>query len=783
MGEVYRAVDRRLGRAVAIKILTERLTENRHATARFEREARAVAALTHPNILSIYEFEVDGPTPFVVTELLEGQTLRERMASRIPWKKAAEIGAAIADGLAAAHARGITHRDLKPENVFLTSDGRVKILDFGIAHMREGGGDGLRFLSDTEPTAEFRANAPLGTVGYVAPEQIRMEEPAPTSDLFAMGVILHEMIGGANPFARASSMETLAAILDEEPVPLRHAAADVPVAVDHIVHRCLEKNPEERFQSARDLAAQLREAARQAEPPYDAIARRRRRLSAGAAALVTLMSFAAFLLLTEMRVVDLLGTGAAPPASVAVLPFVNAAGPELEYLSDGLTEALINRLSELPDLRVISRTTAFAHKGSPRDPVEIGRDFGVSAIITGRLAAQADRLVLQVDVVETRTRTQLWGHIFEQRRDQMSRLPGEVAGRIAKELRFELTGAQQAQVAQAATASEGAYDLYLRGLQELAATTRQAREKAIFYFEKAVEADPQFASAHAILGETYLRRSVNTDPKLMREKARRSIARALEIDPLLAEGHQALGLLRYWDDWDLDAADAAFRRALELNPNLAAARGYRAHLLLYRGQFDAAIEQARRARQLDPLSRTNSVILIDTYLFSGRLEEARQELARLLATAPDYPSAHYLMARLEALVGNDEAACSEFVRSRELAEVDPADVAALREGCAMGGLDGYRRALIGVLQKRELEVVAPEIAGAYAELGELETAYEYLQIAYDARSPVIISMGIDPAFEPLRDDPRVLAMLERAGLSGKIGMSRPVEARVAPGGR
>ncbi|HEY0594090.1 MAG TPA: serine/threonine-protein kinase, partial [Thermoanaerobaculia bacterium] len=365
MGEVYRAVDRRLARPVAIKILSEPLTSNRRAMSRFEREARAIAALSHPNILSIFEFDVEGATPFVVTELLEGAALRRKMAARMPWRKAVELGASIADGLAAAHARGVTHRDLKPENLFITDDGRVKILDFGIAHVKENGA--LRAPSDTEPTAEYRADAPLGTVGYVSPEQIRMKEPEPTSDIFSLGVILYEMIAGANPFQRATATETLAAILDEEPPPLR-TRADVPEALEHLVHRCLAKAPEQRAQSARDLADQLREMVRR-----PAARRPRGRMIRAAAAIVTLVAaLAAFLYLNGRD--GFLPEGASATqavTSIAILPLVNGTGdPKLDYLSDGITESLINQLSELPNLRVTARPTVFQFKGKEANPLE-----------------------------------------------------------------------------------------------------------------------------------------------------------------------------------------------------------------------------------------------------------------------------------------------------------------------------------------------------------------------------------------------------------------------------
>ncbi|HEU5161897.1 MAG TPA: protein kinase [Thermoanaerobaculia bacterium] len=759
MGEVYRATDKRLGRKVAIKILSGRLTENRRASSRFEREARAVAAIAHPNILSIYEFEAEGDTPFVVTELLEGTTLRERMATRIPWQKAAEIGAAIADGLAAAHARGITHRDLKPENVFLTNDGRVKILDFGIAHMKRGAEAGLP--SDTEPTAEYRADAPLGTVGYVSPEQIRCEEPASTSDLFSLGVILYEMCAGVNPFARGTALETLAAILNDEPAPLRHVRDGVPPAVEHLVHRCLQKNPEERFQSSRDLADQLRQAVRGNHAAPAPAHKVRRTLIATAATIA--IALAALFYFNERPGFALGGSATQGATTLAILPLVNATGdPALDYLADGITESLINQLSELPNLRVTARPTVFQFKGDETDPIQVGKQLAVGAIATGKVAMRGETLQIQADLIDTSSGAQVWGGTFDSAKSETAAVPGRVARDIARELELKLTRSQRKRIALGEAIDPAAFDLYLRGREAFNRETSEGRQEAIALLSRAVKADPRFARAHAALGEAYVRYSTTAEPSQMFAKARASIARALEIDPNLAEAHLALGIVLFWSEWDFAGAEREYRKSLQLSPSLAAASAHYAELLLCRGDFEEAIRQAQRARELDPLSRATAIALASSYIYAGRYERARAELTNLLRTDPDYPAAHMLMGRVLHLTGDLEGACAEYVTSDALAALPEPLVEKRRDACRRGKVDAYNREVIRAM-KEDPGADPYHIAALHAEIGERSEPIRYLRIAFRERATGMLLIRSDPGFADLRNDPEFIELAERVG--------------------
>ena len=764
-GEVYRAVDTRSARPVAIRILEDALVRDRRVATLFERDARAIAALTHPNLVSILEFDVDAQPAFVVSELLEGHTLRQRMASRPSWQKAAAIGAEIAEGLAAAHDRGIAHRDLKPENVFLTSEGGVKILDFGVAHLKEGVG----VPTQTQPGYELTADAPFGTTGYASPEQIRFEEPSAASDLFSLGIILYEMATGSNPFARDTAVETSAAILNDDPPPLKDALLDAPAGFFRLIERCLDKKPEGRWESARTLASELRDLLRDAEMERVFPGRRRRRLSAAViAAAAALLAVAGLFLFTQTRVGGLVGNDAGSLASVAILPLVNATGdPSMDLVCRGLTDALIDRLSEVRDVRVAPRPAAFPEGGAAADAARIGRALGIGAVVTGALRMDEDRIVLQLYVAETGGDGEVWSRSFTRTRDQIPSIPGDAAQSVARRLRLSLSGAESARLARPVTVSTIAFEHYTRGRDALRLESSEGEAAAIAELEAAVAADPAFARAHAALGEAYLRASRNGGTEPMKARARESISRALAIDPLLAEGHVALGLLRLWDDWDLDAAEAEFRRAIELNRSLGAAHAHYASLLMYRGWLGPAIEEARRATALDPHSRTSSVVLAGALLNAGKIDEAADELRRLLDADPGFALAHSMMGRAHAARGDGAAACLELLEGRRFGGASPDEVSALDAACAEGGLERYRRERIAVLLREGLADDPTELARLYAGLGENESAYRFLEAAFADRTGGALEVGIDPAFAQLRADTRVRSLLRRAGLLGR----------------
>jgi len=577
MGEVYRGRDPRLGRDIAIKILAKDSWHDTEAKARFEREARAVASLSHPNVIAVHDVGEDDGTFFVVTELLEGKTLRERiLEASVPWRKAVEIGAEIAEGLAAAHARSIVHRDLKPENVFLTNDGRVKILDFGLAQTDPL----LSTRNETViPTTKWFQTHPgtvVGTLGYMAPEQLRGESVDGTADIFSLGFILFEMVTAKRPFQRPSGAATIAAILNED-IPHDDLRGVVPFDVQRIIEGCLEKNPAVRFQSSRDLALTLRAISSSSSfidnDLVSSITRSKR----------------------KSKAID----------SIAVLPFTNATNDaNADYLSDGVTEGIINKLSQLPKLKVMARSTVFRYKSRDVDAQTVGRELRVRAVLSGRLQHVGDHLIVSVELVDSLDGSQLWGETYNRAMSDLLRLQEEISGEIVDALRLRLTGAEKKKLTKRHTENSEAYQLYLKGRYQWNKRTEESLKRGIQLFREAIDNDPSFASAHAGLADSFVTLATNIPlpPHEAMPKAKAAAMKALELDDSLAEAWASLAAVKMWFDWDWTEAERAYKRAIELNPNYATAHDGYAMLLWERERFDEAIEQNTKAGDLDPLS-------------------------------------------------------------------------------------------------------------------------------------------------------------------------------------
>ncbi len=559
MGEVYRAHDTRLDRDVAIKVLTPTLSSDAAAVARFEREAKAVAALSHSAILAIHDFGSHEGTAYAVTELLEGETLRERLAGSLPVRTALEYGVQVAEGLAAAHEKGLVHRDLKPENLFVTTEGRVKILDFGLVRRTETQADGeIATVSGSTVPGTL-----LGTVGYMSPEQASGRPVDFRSDQFSLGCVLYEMLSGRRPFARPSSPETLSAIIRDEPAPIVALNPSVPGPLRWIVERCLAKEPAARYASTHDLARELRtllEHLPEATPFGDAtaVAHTRtatsnfrgvtnRKLAAGAAATALLMIVAgAVYLVTTRRVSTSID-------SLAVLPFTNEGGnPQTDYLSDGITEVLINSLSQLPRLRVLARTTVFRYK-SANDPIKVARELGVRALLTGKVIQRDDQLTIQVDLVDVANGAQLWGEQYKRQLADVLSVQEEIARHISETLRPRLTGEQQQRLARHSTKDAEAYRLYLRGRFHWNRLTEEDLVASIDYFKQALARDPNYALAYVGLSDSYgMLGQTYRSQKEVAGNSKDAFEKALALDESLPEAHLARGAYELFFAWKLE---------------------------------------------------------------------------------------------------------------------------------------------------------------------------------------------------------------------------------------
>jgi len=753
MGEVYRARDTRLGREVAVKVLPPHLAANPGALARFEREARAVAALSHPNILAIHDFGSDQGVSYAVTELLEGETLRDRLErSPLGWRRAAEMAVALAEGLAAAHAKQITHRDLKPANIFLTSDGRVKILDFGLARSDPAPGD-----QDATAGPETEPGTILGTVGYMSPEQVRGSPADPRSDIFSFGCVLYEMVTGQQAFARPTGPETMAAILNEDPPPAAGSGKEIPAELERIVTHCLEKNPPQRFQSARDLAFALQALRAPAAAPSarPAAPRWSRRAVWAAAAVVVLAALAAFLYLR--------GGSGKQIQSLAVLPFANAgADPNTEYLSEGITESLINSLSQLPNLAVRSRSMVQRYKGKDADARAAGRELGVDAVLSGRLTQRDQALAISIEVVDAATGNHLWGEQYNRTLAGLLAVQEEITRDITDKLRLRLTGQQKKSPAKRSTDNAEAYQLYLKGRYHWNKRSADGLRTAIDYFQQAIGKDPGYALAHAGLADCYtmLGNYFILSPNETYPKARAAATRALEIDEQLAQAHTSLAGVKVWYEWDWNGADREFRRAVELNPQDATAHQWYSYYYLAMGKGEQALRQYRKALELDPLSLPVTTFYGQMLIFNRQYDQATEHLRKALEMDPGFGPAHWILGQAHVNQGRYQEAIAEFEKAPATMGGGPGPTVGL---ALVYATSGRRAEALKALKEAKRSMWQVQ-AAVYAQLGQKDEAFAELEKAFQDRSLRPDTLRLDPAMDPLRSDPRWANLMRRVGL-------------------
>ena len=753
MGEVYRARDLRLEREVAVKILPESLAEDPEALRRFEREARAVAALSHPNILSIFDFGSEAGVHYAVMELLEGETLRERLRrGPLPWREAVEIAIAVCEGLAAAHAKGIIHRDLKPENLFLTRDGRVKILDFGIARVKR------EFAPDAETLNETatRPGAMMGTIGYMSPEQVRGEPVEAPGDLFVVGCVLYEMIGGRRPFARPTAVETLAAILTEEPPPLAATHPAIPGELERLLRGCLAKSPSVRFHSAHDLAKGLRSIdidSAAALPAKPGTPRRRVGL---------VLSLVAVTLVGLVALWKLAGNRKEPAIdSLAVLPLVNASRDEnLDYLSEGITEAVINALSQLPQLkRVIARSTVASYRGKEIDPRVVGRDLKVRSVLTGKITLQGDNLILGAELVNAEDGARLWGNSIRHNFADAMLVQTELAQQIADNLRLKLTGEDRQKLAKNYTGNPDAYRLYVQGRYLSSLRTAEGTRKGIALLQEAVRLDPAYALAYAGLASShYDASSTYTPPGEAMPRVKAAAERALQLDGTIAEAHVARAEVQGFYERNWAAAEKEIRRALELNPGYAPASHVYGICLASQGRTEEAIGHFLRARELDPLMAVNTAWVSYVHYLNRNYDASIQESRQLIALDPAFVLGHVNLALACEQTGRYAEAEAEFNQWQALDPSSPYPRAMRAHLYAISNRKSEARKLLQELlraQDAPDRYIDPYFIGLiYIGLGERDAAFAWLEKAYQARSEDLLNIRRDPRLDSLRGDPR-----------------------------
>ena len=725
MGEVYRARDTRLGREVAIKVMAPHIAADPAMRQRFETEARAVAALSHPSIMAIHELGVVNDMPFAVMELLEGQTLRARLQSGpLSWRDAVAIAVPVTEGLAAAHVKGIVHRDLKPENIFITAEGPVKVLDFGLALHRATAAD--------VPTAMQTApGTVLGTFGYMSPEQVTGGRVDGRSDIFAAGCILFETIAGRQLFGGATPQEVIAGLLHSGARDLTAVDPAAPAELKAIIARCVDREPGRRFASAGDLAMALRALLTG---------------SAGRAG----------------------ARGAKPRGkSLAILPFVNTGNdPQIEYITDGITESIINSLSQLPGLRVVPRSLVFRYKGQQTDPATIGLALNARTILTGHVVQQGELLNIQAELVDTATETQLWGERFRQKASDLLLLQEEIAWQISEALRLKLTGAQKKKLRRRATVDPEAYQEYLRGRQQWHNWSPESFSRAIEHFERALEHDPAYALAYAGLGNAYGALSYYglMLPSEGFPRARAAALRALELDPNLSDAHVTIGLERLFFGWDWPAASAALDQAVSVDPNSALARAVQSLWHITCAQFEDAMTATRLARSLDPLSPFINMGVAWVHHFAGRHEEAVREALDVLALKPGLEEANNVLISAYERLGRFEEAAARMRNQRCWGVALDAD--AILAAHRAGGPDGYWRERLTQMRGSSGARLAfgYALAAVYTELREYDAAIDRLEEMVEQHVGGCVFLGVDPLLASMRGMPRFDALLRRVGI-------------------
>jgi eukaryotic-like serine/threonine-protein kinase len=741
MGEVYRARDTRLERDVAVKVLPPALVSDAAALARFEREAKLVAALSHPNILAIHDIGSDAGVSYAVTELLSGETLRDRLGSGpVPLRKMIDYGRQIARGLAAAHGRGIVHRDLKPENVFITADGHVKILDFGLARRDASDGPGA---AEAPTIARTTPGTILGTVGYMSPEQVRGEIADYRTDLFSLGAILYELVFGERAFRAETDVETMTAILREDPPALRRRGT-APGEIVRVIARCLEKKPDERFQSASDLAFVLTvfEDAEASEPLEPAPPASGSRVSSSPRSTISDSS----------------------RASIAVLPFRNlSADRENEYFTDGITEEIINALTKIEALRVASRTSSFAFKGKEEDIRKIGEQLGVRAVLEGSVRRAGSRLRITAELISVGDGYNLWSERYDREMEDVFAIQDEISLAIANTLKVRLLAGEDRALVARATEDVEAYNHYLKGKYYF---NRRVPRQAIAEFERAIARDPAYAPAYTGLADAYcifgFYGGIPTREAFASTRSAASKARDLEPDS--PDVHLTLGLVEHYYGWDFDKEEREFRRTIELAPRSAAPYSWLGLLLAFLGRPDDALRMATKAAELEPLSPNVRTNVAWCAFAERRFDDAAKELRRALELDPDALYPLWAMGLTQQLAGGHDEGVAAAERAVELtARAQSYYLGILGGSYAAAGRREDARAILAELSARSAREYVPPYHFAFTQtaLGDYDGAVASLERACDERNALAWWPESSPRFDPLRSHPRFANVLAK----------------------
>ncbi|HEY6119778.1 MAG TPA: protein kinase [Pyrinomonadaceae bacterium] len=817
MGRVYLAEDPRLRRRVALKLLPVEFCKDRQRAARFLREAQAASALNHPNICTIHEINEHNDVTFIAMEYVEGRTLSEKIEDGMEIVEIVDIALQVADGLAEAHSHGIVHRDVKPANIIVNSRGRVKVLDFGLAK---------KMATESEAETQqilSQAGMILGTAAYMSPEQARGTPVDARTDVWSLGVVLYEMVAGEKPFSGSTTTDLLAAILTKEPESLRKFNHEVPLELERLVMKALCKDRDERYKSAQPLFSDLEQLKRglefgnkhavssnlskealseaydkgaalklgtpielaleersyptkpvaieamtkegqTADSSVDAGPAKRTINRSAAIVAIPILALAAvgFALWSNHT----RNSTARQINSLAVMPFVNESGSaDVEYLSDGMTESLINSLSRLPRLSVKARSSVFRYKGKNIEPQQVASELSVQAVLNGRVVQRGDDLTLYLSLVDARDGSQLWGEQYNRKLADLLTLQGDIARDVSRNVQARLSGADEQRLSKGYTTNTEAYQLYLKGHYHFARLTVPELQTGISYFQKAIEVDPGYAVAYAGLANSYraLTLSGEMPPTELLPKAKLMAQKAVALDDSLGEGHAALGIVTFFYDWKWTEAENEFKRALELDPNSSDTHQFYAIMLMGLGRSAEAVAEIKRAVELDPLNLLTNAQEAQILFYAGQYDQALASARKASELDPNYWFAHFWASAAYTEKGMFSEAIEEASKSRQVLRVGTHQTAFLAYALAKSGQQAAARAeLDEVLKLSARQFVSPyNVAVIYNGLGDREQTLAWLERGYKEKDPKMVIMKVEPKWNNLRDDPRFINLLQR----------------------